>query len=62
MAETDPVDQPYCCFACFAKFRLGATIAADVLRCPKCRSSDMHPIGQEPQQLKEYHGEVGTVN
>lgn len=68
MARIDPLklvstlDQPYCCFDCSSKFRIGAAIAADVMRCPKCRSPNMHPIGAEPVQLTEYHGEIGTKN
>lgn len=55
----DALDQPYCCFNCAAKFRLGETLDA---HCPQCRSGDIHPIEQGPVELKEYHGEIGTKN
>lgn len=58
----DHLDQPYCCFGCSAKFRIGEAIAADTLRCPQCRSADLHPIERQPIELDEYHGEIGTRN
>ncbi len=53
---TDLLRNMWCCLSCSHKFAFGKAIAADVMRCPKCRSPDIHPIEQKVVELSEYHG------
>lgn len=65
MTTPDALDHPWCCLTCSWKGIAGELIAGGTkryLRCPKCDSSDIHPIDRQPVDVSEYVGKIGTRN
>lgn len=57
----DVMEQAWCCLTCSARFRFGQIICSDVLRCPHCKSDDLHPADGATVAVPEYRGEKGTI-
>lgn len=55
----DVMDQTWCCLACRWKGRFGQLMASDKVRCPACKSDDIHPADGTATDLAAYHGEIG---
>lgn len=58
----DALAEPAVCLDCSWKGTVGALMAKDTLRCPKCDSANWHPAGGEVVVLSEYNGVVGMKN
>jgi hypothetical protein len=55
-------ESDYCCLLCSSKFVFRELIAVDILRCPVCHSGYVHPINRGMVVMKQFIGEMGTLN
>ncbi len=62
-AETiNHVEAIWACLVCYYKGRFGTFEVREGFYCPKCLSTDIHPVGQPPMILVAYGGKIGTIN
>lgn len=57
----DPLKREWVCLPCGTKTKLGQMIAADVMRCPKCRSQYIEPADGARVVVKETNWAIPPV-
>ena len=65
LEASDVMTDPWCCLLCYSKFTFGdceTNCDSLYIYCPKCNSTNLHPIDDVMHELPEYVGEIGTLH